>query len=113
MTVEATSLDQLLKLPVLFEHFQEHQERDPKVSLLEFLAMHYWGQDLDDNDNARDNQLPFKKVNINIHQVLIVRFTAVPQIIAAEQIIPRTFTAYKDQYHPDPNLTSPFRPPCA
>lgn len=113
MSVENTSLDQFLKLPVLFEHFKEHQERDPKVGLLEFLSMHYWGQDLNDNDNARDMQLPYKKVNTTTHQVLFARFTQVPQIIAAEQIIPQTFKAYKDQYYPDPNLTSPFRPPCA
>jgi hypothetical protein len=113
MSVENTSLDQFLKLPVLFEHFEEHQERDPQVNLLAFLSMHYWGQDLDDNDNARDMQLPFKKVNINIHQVLFVRFSPIPQVIAAEQLIPLTFTVYKDEYHPAPNLTSPFRPPCA
>lgn len=113
ISAESTSLDQFLKLPVLFEHFKEHQQRDPRVSLLDFLSMHYWGQDLDDNDNDRDMQLPFKKVNINTHQVLFARFNKVSQVFVAEQTIPRTFTAYKDQYHPNPCLTSPFRPPCA
>jgi hypothetical protein len=113
IATESTSFDQLLKLPVLFEHFREHQQRDQNVDLLEFLSMHYWGQDLDDNDNDRDMQLPFKKVNINTHQVLFARFTKAPQIIATEQTVLNTFTIYKDQYHPESNLTSPFRPPCA
>jgi hypothetical protein len=113
ISTESTSIEQLLKLPVLFEHFAEHQQRDPRVNLAAFLSMHYWGHDLDDNDNDRDMQLPFKKVNINTQQVLYARFTKVPQIIAAEQTVPAVLSVYKDQYHPTPSLTSPFRPPCA
>ena len=110
---ESTSFDQLLKLPVLFEHFKEHQLKNHHVGLLEFISMHYWGHDMDDTDNDRDMQLPFKKVNINTHYLLFARLNQAPRIIAAEQTVLQTFTIYKDQYHPDPDLTSPFRPPCA
>ncbi|WP_345210353.1 hypothetical protein [Mucilaginibacter gynuensis] len=61
------SLGQLIKLPVLFEHYAEHQQLNGNISVMKFLSMHYWGQDLPDNDDDRDNQLPFKKASMHIH----------------------------------------------
>lgn len=57
-----TSLKELLKIPVLANHFAEHSELDPSVDFVDFLSMHYWGQDVNDNDQDRDMQLPFKKL---------------------------------------------------
>lgn len=61
------SLSQLAKLPVLFEHYAEHQKRNGPITMMQFLSMHYWGKDIPDNDDDRDNQLPFKKVSAHIH----------------------------------------------
>jgi hypothetical protein len=55
-----TELNQLLKLPVFIRHFSEHQQKDPGISVIKFIAMHYYGNDMDDSDNATDEQLPFK-----------------------------------------------------
>lgn len=59
--MQVTSAVQLLKLPVLLEHFAEHQERDSALCFYDFLAMHYWEQEAPDGDADRDMQLPFKK----------------------------------------------------
>jgi hypothetical protein len=56
----ATEFNQLLKLPVLIAHFNEHRELDQQLSLAGFLYMHYTDHDLNDNDQDRDMQLPFK-----------------------------------------------------
>ncbi|ULQ53494.1 hypothetical protein [Flavihumibacter fluvii] len=56
----ATEAHQLLKIPVIFEHFSEHQEVDRNISLLQFLAMHYLHGSPKDKDYDRDMQLPFK-----------------------------------------------------
>lgn len=56
---------QLLKLPILIQHFSEHKALDPTISFTDFLSMHYWGEDIDDNDYDRDMKLPFKKFEIN------------------------------------------------
>jgi hypothetical protein len=53
-------LAQLIKLPVLVQHFQEHRQRDARVTFVEYLAMHYFGKDINDDDDDRDRQLPFK-----------------------------------------------------
>lgn len=54
---------QIVKLPNLYEHFREHQLRNPAVSFFDYLAMHYWGNDINDNDDEQDMKLPFKKVD--------------------------------------------------
>lgn len=56
----ATEASQLLKLPLLFSHFVEHQQKEPLMSFGEFLHHHYAIDHGDDGDAATDNKLPFK-----------------------------------------------------
>jgi hypothetical protein len=56
----ATEAYQLLKLPVVFQHFKEHKKEDKNISFLQFLAMHYLHGSPKDKDYERDMQLPFK-----------------------------------------------------
>ncbi|MEI6948551.1 hypothetical protein V9K67_15260 [Paraflavisolibacter sp. H34] len=53
-------LYQLLKLPVLAQHYYEHQRTNKELSLLSFLKTHYFIDDTRNADYARDQQLPFK-----------------------------------------------------
>ena len=53
-----TELGQLLKLPALMTHFQEHQETIPGIKFLDFLFMHYAGDDGTTTDDNKDSQLP-------------------------------------------------------
>jgi hypothetical protein len=52
-----TEFDELLRLPILVEHFIEHREKVPEISFLQFLAMHY---KTDVAHDATDMELPFK-----------------------------------------------------
>lgn len=56
----ATEASQLLKLPLLFSHFIEHQQKEPSMSFGKFLHHHYAIDHGDDGDTATDNKLPFK-----------------------------------------------------
>jgi hypothetical protein len=56
-----TDAYQLLKLPVVFQHFAEHRIENKNISFLEFLDMHYMHGSPKDADYDRDMQLPFKK----------------------------------------------------
>ncbi|MEO8961039.1 MAG: hypothetical protein ABI325_04105 [Ginsengibacter sp.] len=55
-----TELSQLLKMPLLVEHFIEHQEVNSHLTLSQFLYMHYAMDDVQDADYAKDMKLPFK-----------------------------------------------------
>jgi len=104
---------QFYKLPILIEHFNEHQQRQ-NVSFIDFLEMHYWGEDLNDNDTDRDMQLPFKHISSASFQVVFVPADKplfyIPFTFGFSEsaIIPYTSNLYSN-----PALFSVFRPPVA
>ncbi|MCC8407944.1 hypothetical protein LJ707_03320 [Mucilaginibacter sp. UR6-1] len=113
IAADTTELHQLFKLPILFEHFAEHKQRDKSVSLMEFLSMHYWGDDLNDNDNDRDMQLPFKKLDVHVTHVFflpVVRSITIKNYI---ETLNKPYSLYRQGFIPDPALSALFRPPCA
>jgi len=59
----ATPLQQLTKVPVLMEHYQEHKLRDGDITFWDFMFMHYVSDDGVRDDDNRDMQLPFKKTH--------------------------------------------------
>ncbi|MCG2612055.1 hypothetical protein LZZ90_11100 [Flavobacterium sp. SM15] len=55
-----TQLRELLKIPVLIEHFTEHRKQNPIINFWDFLCEHYADYNHSDKDYDRDMQLPFK-----------------------------------------------------
>jgi hypothetical protein len=58
--LSTSELDQLMKIPVVFQHYHEHIRMEGNISFTAFLAEHYLHSDPKDPDYARDMQLPFK-----------------------------------------------------
>ncbi|RFS19667.1 hypothetical protein DVR12_21420 [Chitinophaga silvatica] len=65
--ISTTELSQLLKFPVLVEHYFEHKEINPEMSITDFLALHYEGNHLENHphnyDYEQDKKLPFMTHN--------------------------------------------------
>jgi len=53
-------LHNLLKIPVLFEHYKEHRQLNPDISFWSFIKLHYLDPIVVDEDYQRDQQLPFR-----------------------------------------------------
>jgi len=53
-----TEAGQLLKLPQLVTHYNQHHQQDPAVDFIDFIVMHYAGDDGTTADDEMDNQLP-------------------------------------------------------
>jgi hypothetical protein len=72
--ISLTEVQQLLKLPILVEHFSEHHEKDTKITLWKFLCMHYSSETINDGDFEKDSKLPFKTIDTNSssNQVIIL-----------------------------------------
>lgn len=95
--LSTTEVHQLLKLPVVFQHYTEHKKADHSISFLAFLSMHYIQEDPGDGDYERDMKLPFK----TCHSCMTANITAsVPaqvqlsiekpaRVIRKNRIIPR------------------------
>jgi hypothetical protein len=73
----ATEFSQLLKLPLLVEHFIEHKEENKQITLWEFLDMHYAKTTTKDADYDKDMKLPFKSTGNS------VSFTALNCLLAS------------------------------
>jgi hypothetical protein len=58
------SVCELLKTPLLISHYLTHRKLN-HVGVMQFISMHYLGNDINDNDDAEDNKLPFKKADCN------------------------------------------------
>jgi len=58
-----TECKELLKLPLLIEHFIAHNSIDNSISFTDFLSMHYLQDQDNDGDDEHDRSLPFKSHN--------------------------------------------------
>jgi hypothetical protein len=110
IAINSLSLQEFLKIPVLVAHYFEHQQRGPSITFIEYLSMHYGGKDINDNDQDRDMQLPFKKVDLShASQTLF----AESEVELVTDILPLTncFTFLEPQLHSSTHLGSLFKPP--
>ena len=56
----STQLHELLKFPMLIEHFIEHRKENNELSFIDFLYIHYANDNVQYADNEQDMKLPFK-----------------------------------------------------
>ncbi|HLO79615.1 MAG TPA: hypothetical protein VK166_01580 [Chitinophagaceae bacterium] len=110
--MNTASAGQLSKIPVLFSHFLEHHKLNNHIGFLDFLSMHYWGEDLNDKDQDRDMQLPFKSSSQHCCQ----QITSVP--VSVVSIDHHYFHPSKplqpileDSFYLNTSTSSLFRPP--
>lgn len=61
-----TSLKEVVKIPMLLDHFTEHKLENPKLSFLDFLTLHYANTQHKGGDCEKDLKLPFKSIGQNI-----------------------------------------------
>jgi hypothetical protein len=64
--LSATELSQLLRLPMLIEHYVEHKAENHDLTIFEFVHQHYCEFHLHQNTNEKDTKLPFKSRNSSI-----------------------------------------------
>jgi hypothetical protein len=109
--LDTTSLCQVFKLSSLVQHFTEHKALNQQISFLDFLSMHYWGDDLDDNDDEKDMQLPFKKIDLQHSAFLFVPVVTSFVFERRAWLVDRDYCDYQPQGHYNSHLGSLFRPP--
>ena len=101
-----------MKVPSLIRHFNEHKSLNSKIDFGDFLAMHYGGQDIDDNDDEKDMQLPFKKIeNIHSNFLFISRSETFSFVQDAQLAVRSKYGPDKPQLDYSTTLGSLFRPP--
>lgn len=110
VAANSLSLQHIFKIPILVVHYFEHQERGPDITVIAFLAMHYWGQDINDNDQERDMQLPFKKFDIS-QSVTALFFHQSSQFNFNDFPSETKYTVTNSEDHISQHFGSLFKPP--
>jgi hypothetical protein len=103
-----TELGQLLKFPVLVQHYYSHQEK-ASISFYGFLQDHYTSH-RDDGDNKEDMQLPFKMLISTPSLVVGVPSNRL-EIIDPVPIIPGINFSRQEPFIAFGRLFSIFHPP--
>ncbi len=111
--ISLTELSQLVKLPLLVEHFVEHKAKDNGLSLLEFLSEHYFEADDNDGDEDKEMKLPFKSHEgcINVTTIAFVpnNFHSISAKPVSEE--KNSYSVYIEKFLPSAYLSSIWQPP--
>ena len=108
--ISFTELHQVLRLPLLVDHFNEHQAQVPDMSFIEFLVMHY---ETDVPHDATDMKLPFKDCG---HSIVASPIAVTTQKISLSESFatPRQeFASAYQEFIPASYLNEIFQPPKA
>ena len=105
-----TELHQVLRLPILVQHFIEHRSMVPEMSFMQFLTMHY---KTDTPHDSTDMELPFKDCS---NSVATPSFSLPEQKIMLAMGVVREIPAFFSFYFsfvPASYLAEIFQPPRA
>ncbi|TFF40686.1 hypothetical protein [Mucilaginibacter psychrotolerans] len=108
-----TELHQLLRLPVVFEHFAAHQQKNKNISFLQFLDIHYMHGSPKDKDYSEDMKLPFKTADNCASMVSPVVIPPVAHLLENHIVhIPeKELYIPKDELIPSSYLSRVWQPP--
>lgn len=108
----ATDAYQLLKLPLLVTHYEQHKHENPGITLMQFFKMHYTGEIKIDSDFQQDMQLPFKTHETEC--CLTLNIIVPPQIQVIQQLpepVTKEYTLLNDDVPSSLITQSIFQPP--
>ncbi|WP_298300314.1 hypothetical protein [Hydrotalea sp.] len=110
----STEAYQLLKLPLLVQHYIQHRSEDPGISFIAFLKIHYNKKLVIDDDWQQDQQLPFKTQQSA--NAFMFGFVSMPSHPISVQCIPppfvqKTFRIEKNPEYSFTLLQDIFQPP--
>ena len=103
----STEFHQVLRLPLLVQHYAEHCEQVSDMTFWEFLTMHY---ETDVPHDDQDMRLPFKDCHHSLAQSVAMpcqRITlASPVPVPSQMFLPTDFVSIHSSY-----LEEIFQPP--
>jgi len=111
--ISSTELYQLAKLPRLVEHFSLHKSRDNKLSVLEFLKLHYSKEEVWDADDTEDAKLPFKdhSYRANTISIALIEKTTASQLSTPLYSNIKSYPLYKEAFLTSFFISGVWQPP--
>ena len=108
-----TEVGQLLKLPILIVHYNEHNAGYHKLKVWDYIREHYTNDDSVPADHDRDMQLPFK-TNHTCQANLVLYAPPQPETVVNVELEPlRDFLLSNEDYISSAFPGTIFQPPRA
>lgn len=94
----------------MLEHYGEHKRQNAGITFLDFIFMHYIGDDGVADDDNKDMQLPFKKASNTSYEACgcTVVPMQMPNNVYAGDIY---YSPFKKQLLPYPDMGKLIKPP--
>jgi hypothetical protein len=109
-SVSFTEAGQVLKIPLLVEHFIDHNEGEKKASLAEFLQQHYFDNHASDGDEEEDNSLPFKNPGCQLSSLSFLP-ACICEMKTQAKLLKAPYPLYLQPYRLKDPLSDIFHPP--
>jgi len=111
--LSATAIHEVVKLPILVEHYFDHSQENQQIGFFQYLTLHYGIEDGTDKDAAEDRQLPFQSSEYfsTISFVSINPPVINQSIRFCEIISDHDFLLSNDTFLPSPYLDRIWQPP--
>lgn len=109
--LSATASKELLKLPLLAEHYADHRSEGANISFIKFLVLHYIVEDGTDSDADEDSRLPFKSAEHAVASFVSVAPTSFVVLEKPECKGNKEFADYRDLFLSSQYLSSIWQPP--
>ena len=103
------AVSEMVKISNLLSHFHKHQTED-FISFVDFLKVHYAGEDGNDADSDEDRDLPFLSGAVN--GLTPCSIAEPPQVVQNFSILPAIHQVNPENYYlSDPHLSMIWQPP--
>lgn len=110
--ISSTELREIAKLPVLIQHYNEHRQLNHSITFSQYLVDHYNNLPHTDNDQERDNQLPFKQVDSTVmSSPAIPPSSAINLKRPVMSVVKDVLFPRNDQFIPSGNFSKIWQPP--
>ncbi|HRO47178.1 hypothetical protein [Agriterribacter sp.] len=106
-----TECHQLLRIPYLMQHFQQHRTADPHMNFSAFIKIHYLEPVKITDDFKQDQQLPFRNVDCHMINSTVCIYEPATVEIDPPVEIPAVFYCYNETNKPQFSSFGIFQPP--
>lgn len=107
-----TDLIQLVRLPMLLVHYQNHLKENNRLDLIYFLSSHYSLEgDGISSDDKEEKQMPFMQNNQRIINITLVNLSDLSLIPPSVKYLITKHTIFQQFYISDIHTLSLLRPP--
>ena len=111
--ISLTEFYQILKFPILVEHFKEHKTLNEGTTFWSFLIMHYSDNDVKYADYEKDMRLPFKSNDgsLNMLSLSFIHYSSSNKINKPIEIDLKVYKVYNVNKFQTTYLSNIGQPP--